>query len=269
MRKIIACLLLVLVCVFSTRGLTYASEPQVQASAAVLIDVSTGEIIFAKNAHERRAPASTTKIMTALLAVERGQLQDIVSVSSRAAAVGEASLHLDPGDNLTIKELLHGALLKSGNDACVALAEAVCSSEEEFVNLMNLKARVLGAENTSFYNTNGLPHKEHLTTAHDLALIARYAMSKQDFAEIVGKRNYTMHWIKPKRSLQLKNTNSLLHSYEWITGVKTGTTDKAGKCLVASGRNENREMIAVVLNSADRFGEAKRLLEYGLRGEGE
>lgn len=268
MRKIIASLLLIFLCIFIIGSPVYASEPTVHASAAILLDAKTGEILYAKNAYVPRAPASTTKIMTALLAIERGQLDDIVTVSTKAAAVGEASLHLSPGDKLTMRDLLHGALLKSGNDACVALAEAICSSEEEFVNLMNLKARVLGAENTNFYNTNGLPHKDHLTTAYDLALMARYAMSNKDFAEIVGKKEYTIQWLEPKRILKIKNTNQLLHSYEWITGVKTGTTNKAGKCLVASGSYQGREMIVVILNSGDRFGEAKRLLEYGLRGEG-
>lgn len=268
MRKITAFFLLVFVALSCLGGPAYAADLQVQASAAILLDAQSGEILFEKNAKVQRAPASTTKIMTAILAIEKGRLGDIATISTKAATVGEASLHLDPGDKLTVQELLHGALLKSGNDACVALAEAICYSEEEFVNLMNLKARVLGAENTTFMNTNGLPHQEHLSTAYDLALIARYAMNNPVFAEIVGKKQYTIHWLEPKRSMYLKNTNKLLWSYSWVTGVKTGTTNKAGKCLVAAGSYQGREMIVVILNSSDRFGEAKRLLAYGLKLEG-
>lgn len=242
-----------------------ASVPKIQARSAILINSATGEIIYEKNAWEKRAPASTTKILTAILAIEKGQPETIVTVSENAAAVGESTLYLNPGDSLTIRDLLHGALLKSGNDACVALAEAVSPSEAEFVNLMNLKARVLGAENTTFYNTNGLPHNEHLTTAYDLALIARYAMHNPLFAEIVRTKYYPLTWRDSKRNLYLKNTNKLLWSYQWATGVKTGTTNKAGKCLVAAGSYQEREMIVVVLNTPDRFGDAQKLLEYGLR----
>lgn len=242
-----------------------ASAPLVQARSAILMNRVTGEILYEKNAWERRAPASTTKILTAILALEKGQPDTVIEVSENAAAVGEATLHLNPGDSLTIRDLLHGALMKSGNDACVALAEAVSPSEAEFVNLMNFKARVLGAENTTFYNTNGLPHNGHLTTAYDLALIARYAMQNPVFAEIVGKRYYPLTWQDSKRSLHLKNTNKLLWSYQWATGIKTGTTNKAGKCLVAAGSYQDREMIVVVLNTPDRFGDAVRLLEFGLK----
>ena len=242
-----------------------ASAPLVQARSAILMNRITGEILYEKNAWERRAPASTTKILTAILALEKGQPDTVIEVSENAAAVGEATLQLNPGDSLTMIDLLHGALMKSGNDACVALAEAVSPSEAEFVNLMNFKARVLGAQDTTFYNTNGLPHNDHLTTAYDLALIARYAMQNPVFAEIVGKRYYPLTWRDSRRSLYLKNTNKLLWSYQWATGVKTGTTNKAGKCLVAAGSYQEREMIVVVLNTPDRFGDAVRLLEFGLR----
>jgi len=267
-RKIITVLVLLFLLLCHAKP-AFASVPVVQAQAAILMDSATGEIIFARNAWEKRAPASTTKILTAILAIEKGDLKAPVTVSANAAAVGEATIYLKKGDMLTLGDLLHGALMQSGNDACVALAEAISPSEEEFVNLMNLKAKVLGAENTHFYNTNGLPHKDHLTTAYDLAMITRYAMKNPVFAEIVGKKEYTLTWLNSSRKMYLKNTNRLLWSYQWATGVKTGTTNAAGKCLVASGRYKDKEMIAVVLNSPDRFGDARRLLEYGLKGKGD
>lgn len=242
----------------------WAATPAVQASSAILINASSGDVLYAKNEETLRPPASTTKIMTAILAIESGRLDQVVTVSNRAAAVGESSIGLEPGDRLTLRDLLHGALLKSGNDACVAIAEAIAPSEEEFVGLMNLKAKTLGAYNTTFYNTNGLPHSRHLTTASDLSLITCYAMQNKVFAEIVGKKSYTLHWVDSSRHLLVKNTNKLLWSYPPATGVKTGTTDRAGKCLVASAGEGKDQVIAVLLKSPNRFGEAQKLLEYGL-----
>jgi D-alanyl-D-alanine carboxypeptidase (penicillin-binding protein 5/6) len=242
-----------------------AKEPAIRAKAAVLLDGSTGRILFEKNAGLRLPPASTTKVLTAILALEKGEPGKSINVSSHAAAVGEATLGLSTGDQLSFQDLLHGALLKSANDACVALAEAVAPSEEEFVGLMNLKAWSLGAGDSRFYNTNGLPHEGHLTTAYDLALITRYALRNPTFAEIVKKKYYTVTWQDKSWKRKIKNTNLLLWSYPKTTGVKTGTTNKAGKCLIASAREGTRELIAVVLNSPDRYQEARGLLEYGFQ----
>lgn len=237
--------------------------PSVTARSAVVLDAETGEVLYEKNAYQLRAPASTTKILTSILAIECGNLNEHVTVSPYAASVGEASLHLGAFDRLTLNELVHGALIRSGNDACVAIAEHLSPSEEEFVGLMNLKAQSLGAYNTTFYNTNGLPHLKHLTTAYDLAVIARYALQNPIFSKIVQTKYYTMKWEEPQKSFFITNTNKLLWSYPLATGVKTGTTNKAGKCLVASAKNGNQKIIAVILNAFDRFGDAKKLLEYG------
>jgi D-alanyl-D-alanine carboxypeptidase (penicillin-binding protein 5/6) len=239
------------------------AAPSIQASAAVLIDAKTGIILYSKNHDTLRPPASTTKILTTILAIECGNLDEVVVISENAAATGEASLHLRLGEHITLKNLVYGALLKSGNDACVAIAEAIAPSEEEFIGMMNLKAQTLGAYNTRFFNTNGLPQSGHTTTAYDLALMTRYALENELFSNIVNTKEYTMKWEDSSRSMYLKNINKLLWIYANATGVKTGTTDKAGKCLVASARKEQKEIIAVLLNSPDRFGEARRLLEYG------
>lgn len=234
-----------------------------QARACIVLDAGTGRVVYEKNSRALLPPASTTKILTCILAIENLELNKVITVSKNASSTGEASLNLCEGDRLSVENLLHGALLCSANDACVALAEAMAGSEEEFVGLMNLKALTLGLEGTNFCNTNGLPHKQHYSTAADLATITRYALQNPIFTNIVNKKFHTIYWQSPTRTRKAKNTNKLLWTYAQATGVKTGTTEAAGKCLVAAAKACERELIAVILNSPDRFGDAHRLLEYG------
>ena len=237
--------------------------PRITADAAVLMDVATGDILFGKQAHKRRPPASTTKIMTAILGLELGRPDEIVTVSSKAAAVGESTLNLDPGEKINLYELITGAMVRSGNDACVAIAEHIAGSEEQFLKWMNWKALALGAQDTNFVNTNGLPRKEHYSTAYDLALIARYGLQIPQFLSITRLKETEIHFIEPDVLMDLRNTNKLLWNYSFADGVKTGTTTAAGKCLVASATKEGRQLLVVVLNAPDRFGDAKKLLEWG------
>ncbi|TEB06756.1 D-alanyl-D-alanine carboxypeptidase DacB precursor [Pelotomaculum schinkii] len=241
----------------------YPSEPipSITADAAILMDAGTGQVLFEKNAGLKKPPASTTKIMTALLALEGGDLQETVTVSPHAASVGEASLELTAGEMLTLQALLYGALLESGNDACVALAEHIGGTEGNFVLLMNQKAKLIGADSTSFKNTNGLPAADHYTTANDLATITRYAFHNQVFKQIIGTRNIIIESSMGTR--HLSNTNRLLWSYYGADGVKTGTTVEAGCCLVASAARDGRKLISVVLNSDDRWTDSIKLLDYG------
>ncbi|MDP4126212.1 MAG: D-alanyl-D-alanine carboxypeptidase family protein [Bacillota bacterium] len=236
---------------------------RVTADAAVLMDVVTGDVLFGKQENKRRPPASTTKIMTAILGFELGKPDEVVTVSQKAANVGEATIHLDPGEKITLYELITGALVRSGNDACVAIAEDIAGTEEQFVKLMNRKALALGANNTHFENTNGLPLKEHYSTAYDLALMARHGLQIPQFASITRQRETKIHFLDPNVFMDLKNTNKLLWNYPYADGVKTGTTTAAGKCLVASATKDGRQLLAVVLNAPDRFGDAKKLLEWG------
>jgi len=240
-----------------------AKELTITAQSAVLIDADTGAILFGKNHLQQRPPASTTKILTAILAIEKGNLKDSVEISNRASRTGEARLNLIAGEKISLENLLYGALLKSGNDACVAIAEHISPSVEEFVDLMNLKANLLGCNNSCFINTNGLPVKNHYSSALDLAIIARYALKNPKFAEIVSTPLKTLNWEESTRKRTIKNTNRLLLTYPGANGVKTGTTVKAGQCLVASACRENRNLIAVVLKSTNRFSDATRLLNYG------
>lgn len=237
--------------------------PAITADAAVLMDARTGQVLYDKNAEQRRPPASTTKIMTALLAIEGGDLRQVVTVSPKAASVGEASMDLKAGEKLTLEDLIYGAMLQSGNDACVAIAEHIAGTESNFVLIMNQKARVIGAKNTSFKNTNGLPAAGHYTTTRDLALITRYALSNPVFQKIVSTRSKI---VGTQGERYLNNTNRLLWSYSWADGVKTGTTNEAGNCLVASATREGRQLISVVFHSDDRWQDSVRLLNYGFEG---
>jgi len=262
MRRVI--LVCFVVCLFL--GLTaplWANEPVIGAQAAVLIDADTGRVLYGKNQKQHRPPASTTKMITAIIGIEMGNPDDIVNISNRASQTGEASLNLVTGEKITLKNLLYGALLRSGNDACVAIAEYTALTVEDFVGLMNLKAKLLGCYDTNFINTNGLPAKNHYSSAYDLAQIARYSLKNEIFAEIVSTANYTITWEESSRKRVIKNTNRLLTTFSGATGIKTGTTDEAGYCLVASANRDNRNLIAVVLKSNNRFRDAEILLDYG------
>ncbi len=242
--------------------------PQVTAKGAILLDEATGRVLWEKNGYQALPPASTTKILTALLCLDVcgdvSGLEREVEVSSAAAAVGESSAGLISGERFRLGELLDAALLKSANDACFAIAEGVAGSEPYFVHLMNVKAASLGAFGAKIYNTNGLPDERHEMSCYDLALLARSAMQHGGFRERVGSVYGTMEGGSYNRAL--KNTNRLLSQNEYVTGIKTGTTNAAGACLVSSMERDGRSVIAVVLNSSDRYGDSLRLLDYGIDG---
>ena len=243
-----------------------ADKPEVKARSAILIDAKTGQVIFDKKMHLRSAPASTTKIMTAIIAIESGRLDDTVRVSPKAASTRGSSMYLYPGQSISLRELLTGLLLRSGNDAAVAIAEHLAGSEEAFAELMNKKAFLLGASETSFRNPHGLSRADHYSSAYDLALLARYALANPIFAEIVNTKETSIDWTDRKgreRDVQLRNTNKLLWMLEEADGVKTGTTNEAGPCLVASATRGNHKLIAVVLHDHSRWYDSVMLLKYG------
>ncbi|MCL6639318.1 MAG: D-alanyl-D-alanine carboxypeptidase [Firmicutes bacterium] len=224
------------------------------------MDAATGQVLYGKNEHQERPPASTTKMMTALLAVEGGDLSRVVTVSEKAASVGEASIDLRAGEKISLEDLVYGAMLESGNDACVAIAESIAGTEANFVLFMNQKAKLLGARHTQYKNPNGLPLPGHYSTAYDLALIARHALNNPLFARVAGTREKVIG-LEYKRLAV--NTNGLLWGYPGADGVKTGTTNEAGRCLVASATRDGRRLISVVLHSDDRYGDCAKLLDYG------
>lgn len=243
-----------------------AAAPPIQANSAILMDSKTGQVIYEKKMSQQYAPASTTKIMTALIAIEKGNLDDIVKVSVKAASTPGSSMHLYAGQPIVLRELLTGLLLRSGNDAAVAIAEHIAGSVEEFVSLMNRRAQELGAYNTHFRNPHGLSAAGHYSSAFDLAWIARYALTNPVFAEIVGTRETAIEWLDSRgkgRDVNLRNTNKLLWMFDDADGVKTGTTGEAGPCLVSSATRGNQKFIAVVLHDHSRWFDSMQLLKYG------
>ncbi|AGB40590.1 D-alanyl-D-alanine carboxypeptidase [Halobacteroides halobius DSM 5150] len=252
--------IIVLILVVSQSSL---AVPNITARAAILIDGETGKILYRKNIHQQRAPASTTKIMTGILAIEEGELNDEVTASKRAAYEGGSSIYLTPGETLKLRELIYGLLVKSGNDAAIAIAEYIGGTVEKFAEMMNRKAKEIGALNTTFQNPNGLPNKEHLTTAYDLAQIARYALKNDFFAQVVSTRKKRISWPQHSWDRILTNTNKLLKRSKIVDGVKTGYTRAAGRCLVASATKDGQQLISVVLKSGSMWNESLRLLNYG------
>ncbi len=243
-----------------------ASAPRITADAAVLLDATSGRVLWSRQALQPRAPASTTKMMTALVALERGHLGDVVTVSTQAAATPGSSAHLVAGERFTLGQLIIGLLLPSGNDAAVAIAQHVAGSVPAFAELMNAKAQQLGLQATHFDNPHGLSAPGHYSSALDLALIARAGLAVPDFARVVDTAQAEMSGsdrLQHEVRRELHNTNRLLLTYDWITGVKTGTTRAAGSCLVASASRGGQDLIAVVLHSDDRWGDAMRLLQWG------
>jgi len=246
-----------------------ALEPQVLAEAAILVEADTGQVLYAKNPDARMYPASTTKILTALIVLERCDLDEKVRVPSGFTGVDGTAIYLREGEVLTVRDLLYALLVHSANDVAVALAEHVAGSVPAFTGLMNEKAASVGARHSHFVNPHGLPDENHYTTARDLALIARAAMRHPTFRKIVATKNYILPEREDPEALRhLWNTNKLLWRYEGANGIKTGYTAQAQQCLVASAQHEGRELIAVLLGSMGNnvWMEAATLLDYGFNG---
>lgn len=237
------------------------AQGETSAKAACILDQETGRVLFASNMHARLPMASTTKVMTALLAIERGNPDDRVVCSGNAFGVPGTSIYLQEGESLTLSQMLLGLMLASGNDAAVAIAEHIGGGLAQFVEMMNIRAREIGAVNTHFANPHGLPDDAHYTTAYDLALIAREAMKNESFRELVSTRQASIPWEGRTYRRQLTNKNRLLSDYEGATGVKTGYTSKAGRCLVFGASRDRLEVIGCVLSCGDWFDEAARLMD--------
>lgn len=237
----------------------------ISAESAILIDSCSGRILFEKNAYAKLPMASTTKIMTGLLACESGLINKSVKVSAFASGTEGSSLWLKIGERLTLENLTYGIMLKSGNDAAVAVAEYLGGSIDAFALLMNKRAEEIGAVNTNFENPHGLDSEQHYTTAYDLALIAREAMKNKKFRKIVSTKTYSIPMEGEKSDRALKNHNKLLWNYEGCNGVKTGYTKKSGRCLVSCAEREGQEFICVTLNASDDWNDHKELLDYGFK----
>ena len=239
------------------------AEPGISAQSAVVIETSGNRIIYQKNPHKKLPMASTTKIMTAICAIEAGNIDRTVVVDDRAVGVEGSSVYLAKGERLTVRDLLYGLMLHSGTDAAVAIACSVSGSVEDFAKLMNDTAVRIGAVNTHFDNPNGLDSDNHYTTAYDLALITSYGLKNADFAEIVSTYTATIPNGDKPYPRKLKNHNRLLKTYEGCIGVKTGYTRRCGRCLVSAAERDNKRLVAVTLNDGNDWADHSAMLDYG------
>ncbi|GAA0865215.1 D-alanyl-D-alanine carboxypeptidase family protein [Paraclostridium tenue] len=277
MRRFTSIVLAMTMVIVSLSTTAFADDKKVQApinissKTAILMDVGSGQILFEKNPHEKLPPASVTKVMTMLLIVEaldsgKIKLDDEVQISERASEMGGSQIFLEPGETQKVDDLLKGIAVASANDACVAMAEFVGGSEEEFVAMMNNKAKQLGMKDTNFSNTNGLPIENHYTSAHDIALMSRELLKHDKITK------YLTTWMdqivvgKKKTTIGLANTNKMIKHYQGATGVKTGFTQEAKYCLSASAKRGETHLVAVTLGAPttqERFKDSSSLLSYG------
>lgn len=248
---------------------TEAFDLKLTAQSAILIEASTGRVIWEKDADVRHYPASMTKMMTGILALEKLPPKADVVISPNAAATEDCPLEIVAGECLSADNIITGMLMESDNGAAVAIAEAVDGSVSQFVQRMNERAQEIGMSNTHFVNPNGLTEANHYSTARDMAKLARFAMNNKKFREIVSTKNQVIHWEVPARQQKLaENTNKLLANYNGMNGIKTGWTEAAGGCLAASARRNGVELIAIVMQTPgpdDRFADASKLLDYGFK----
>ncbi|MBR1579985.1 MAG: D-alanyl-D-alanine carboxypeptidase [Selenomonadaceae bacterium] len=237
--------------------------PQMTATSAIVIEAKTGHVLYERDADKLMYPASTTKMMTLITALESNNLDEIVTVSDRASGAEGSTLWLEIGEKIPLGELLSGMILTSGNDAAIAVAEHVDGTVPEFAAHMTNRAHELGAVNTNFVNANGLPDENHYTTAHDLALMAAYGYTLDNFEDIVSAKEEYYPWVHDSTNKTLRSENQMLWLYEGGNGVKTGYTDAAGRCLVSAANRNGVQLIAVVLDSLYIWNDSIALLDYG------
>lgn len=254
-NKILAVFCFLISCVsIACLGNHLVIDAQAQAQAEIAMDLKTGTVLTASGADAKLPMASTTKIMTAIIVIEDCNLDEIVTVPDEAVGVEGSSIYLKYKEELDIRDLLYGLMLRSGNDSATALAIIHSGSVENFVNTMNERATKMGANNTHFCNPSGLPDNDHYTTAEDLCKIARYAMQNDTFKQIVSTKSYTGNY----RSFV--NKNKMLDSFEGANGIKTGYTVNAGRCLVSSAERGGMDVICVVLNCPDMYERSSQIL---------
>lgn len=288
MKKLFS-IILILVLVFCLFSPVFAEEAlpgKIWSDAGLVCDLKTGEVIYSLNADTRMYPASTTKMLTGILAIENLNLDEVITVDKEAAGIGGNTLSLKNGEKIVAKDLLYGTLVISANDGAVALAKAISGSVEEFAKLMNKKAAELGMTGTNFVNPNGLHDDNHYTTARDLSKLAVYCMKNETFREIVKLSSYTVPATNLSEERTVETTNWLLNDevdshrvyvgneyryckYDGCIGIKTGNTLKAGSCIVAAAEKNGTEVLAIALHAAnpfDRFSDAIKLLDFGFSG---
>ncbi len=282
--KTLYCILAIFILLITFNVTTYAKEPKIDSGSALLIETNTGRVLYDKNADKIKYPASTTKILTAILVLEKCKLDEIATVSNSALEsipTGYVTCNLQPGEELKIEDLLYALMVKSANDAAVVLAEHIAGSVDNFSEMMNSKAKELGCENTHFVNPNGIHSKDHYTTAHDLYLMANYAMKNEMFRKLVSSTSYTLPATNKYSNTDrtFTTTNELLivnnntrddnYYYKHAIGIKTGYTKQAGNCIVAGAVRDNLSFIAVILDGgttdnglSERYLDTIHLFDY-------
>jgi D-alanyl-D-alanine carboxypeptidase (penicillin-binding protein 5/6) len=238
--------------------------PKISSPAAIAIDTENGRVLYEKNSTSKRQMASTVKMMTAILAIEKGNLDDWVEVSKRAAYVGGSQAYLNEGEKMKLGDMLYALMLPSGNDAAIAIAEHIGGNVENFVKMMDAKAREVGAYNTTYGSPHGLDRNNH-STAYDLAVIARYCLKDPIFSKIVSTKSIVLPREGNPQGKEYRNTNEMLRLYEGADGVKTGYTGPAGRCLVTSATRDGWQVVSVVLGANSRYArsiDSSRILDY-------
>ena len=246
-------------CLFANEK-AYASEKSNNYTSEIVMELNTKRILHQKNSKDKKYMASTTKILTAIVIIENCDINETVTITKDTIGIEGSSIYLEEGEKLTVKELLYGLMLRSGNDCAVTLAVHCSGSVDTFASLMNETAKRVGANDSNFTNPHGLHDDNHYTTAYDLALISCYAMKNEIFREIVGKKSVIIPHITRNYDRKLVNKNKILFDFEGGNGIKTGFTKKAGRCLVSSCYRDGLELICVVLNCPPMFERSKELL---------
>lgn len=262
MKKRIASFALTLITVISFSVSAFA-QPGVSAESAILMCVENGEILFSKNADSRMSMASTTKIMTSLLAIEAAIPNKEITVTKEMVSVEGTSMGLMAGDSVSMKELIYGMLLQSGNDAAHTVACVMAGSEEEFAKLMNKRAAEIGMKNTSFATASGLDRENHYSTAYDMALLAAECIKNPEFVSVCSRKSARLTYGNPPYSRTLTNHNRLLWSYDGCIGMKTGFTKKSGRCLVGAARRNGITLVSVTLNAPNDWNDHISMFDYG------
>ena len=263
MKKRTAAFISVILIILSFSVTAYAEEPRVSARSAVLMCVNSGEVIYEKNADERLSMASTTKIMTSLLALEYESPDTEITVTEEMVSVEGTSMGLLAGDSVSLRELVYGMLLQSGNDAANAVAVFLGGSVEGFAQLMNERGSEIGMKNTNFVTPSGLDSENHYSTAYDMALLACESMKNPGFASVCSLKKATLTYGNPPYPRTLINHNRLLRMYNGAIGIKTGFTKKSGRCLVSAAQRNGVMLVAVTLKAPDDWNDHIAMFEYG------
>lgn len=262
MKKIVSAVSAVVI-IALTAVIPSASEPYVSAQSAALLCAESGEFLLLRNADKKLSMASTTKIMTSLLALEAAEPEREITVTKEMVSVEGTSMGLQAGDSVSLRELVFGMLLQSGNDAANTVATVLGGGAEGFAKMMNERAEKIGMTNTNFVTASGLDDEEHYSTARDMALLAAECMKNPEFVSICSKKTARLTYGNPPYARTLTNHNRLLWSYPDAIGVKTGFTKKSGRCLVSAARRNGITLIAVTLNAPDDWSDHKAMLDYG------